>query len=88
MSDVALKPRGIEDAETGVLLVAIRAGHGFVSLCTRRLPEPLGPAAWLHAVKMLVVAGLKVWPELSGALGKVIEDARAHAGAAEPVEQV
>lgn len=77
----ALNPRGVEADRAQV--VAIQARDGFVSLCTRRLPQPLGPSAWLHTVKVLVEAGLKVWPELSGALATVVETARAHAGKGE-----
>ena len=75
MADTRLNARGIEADRNQV--VAIQARSGFVSICTRRLPQPLGPSAWLHAVKVLIIAGLKVWPELSGALGKVVADARA-----------
>ncbi len=73
MSDAGFTPRGIEVAR--VTTLAIWAGRGFVSVCTRRLPEPLGREAWLHAVRLLVSAGLKVWPDAIDDVGKSLTDA-------------
>ncbi len=73
MSDAVFTPRGIEVARVATL--AIWAGRGFVSVCTRRLPEPLGREAWLHAVRLLVGAGLKLWPDAVDDVGKSLTDA-------------
>ena len=81
MSDARLNDRGVE--ADYVQVVAIQARSGFVSVCTRRLPEPLGREAWLHALRLLIEAGLKVWPEAAAVVTAVALTAavdRAHAG--------
>lgn len=75
----ALTSRGVRHDD--VHAVTIQARAGYVSICTRRLPEPLDRAEWLHAVKLLVGRGLAVWPELSDTLATVVETARGHAAA-------
>lgn len=84
MSDVALNPRGIEADRTQV--VAIQARSGFVSLCTRRLPQPLGREAWLHALECLIRVGLSIWPDAASAVTAIALKAAGQDGSAETRE--
>ncbi|GEP09861.1 hypothetical protein [Methylobacterium gnaphalii] len=83
MSEHALKTRGIEDEDTGTLLVAIRPHAGYADLIVRNGTQPLGREASLYFLKLFVEALLRVWPDAGDQVTATVERARVHARAPE-----
>lgn len=85
MSDTALKARGIEDADTGALLVGViaRPSAGRADLNVKNGTQPLGRPEGLHAIKLLVEGYLRVFPEMSDTVATVVDKARDHVVASE-----